>query len=260
MKTLLFIGISIISLSSFAKSSISDSDKGNGGSLNEAVSIMYLSVFDGTATKLKYFFTENEVILKSVFPEFEIQELVKKISETDIEIINDVIADAGVNADKVRTGTCVPLVALSKIECSVSYLQNESRDHKLLFAMVLNKYLGIMGIEDYSISQRITPYVIKTTSYSLMIEKATSGKYANSNHVETLPINLETFKSTPTTDKKIIDDSLSTIKKICKDQRKKIIYSEASIIEIKHSVGVCGKKEKACIKTSGTVAVRYICE
>ena len=93
-----------------------------------------------------------------------------------------------------------------------------------------------------------------------MIEKASSGKYVNSNHVETLPIILETFRSVPPTSEKIIKDSLITIKKICKDQKKKIIYSEARIWKINHSETVCGKKEKPCIKTSGTVAVRYICE
>lgn len=178
MKQLLILGLILLSAQSFARS-----DKGNGGSASEAQMIAQQAQIESVAFKIRSFFLKNEATLKSQFPEFEIQTLVKKIKTSDIRIVDEefLYDKNGVSR------TCLNFPDSSLIECKYSGIQALLNGPAPLFVLVLHEYLGLIGAEEtaptdpnivdgYSISKRIAPYVTKVNDYDLVMTSSSSPK------------------------------------------------------------------------------------
>lgn len=170
MKKLLILGILLLNVQAFA------SDKGNGGSGSESLLVGQQAQLESVALKLRSFFLKNETALKPIFPEFNIQDLAKKIKISDIRVVDETKL-----IDKYgKSRTCLNFPNSSLIECKSSGVEPLFNQPSTLFVLVLHEYLGLIGVEEtspanptmiagYSISKRIAPYVSKVNDYDLVI-------------------------------------------------------------------------------------------
>lgn len=151
---------------------------GNGGSGDESKLAAQQAVLETTAIKIKNFFNKNKKSLHTTFSEINIEELVSKIEETKIHVVEreDLIDKNGINR------TCLNFPESNLIECKSSEIDSLSSNPKALFVMVLHEILGLMQAEEtsprninvtdgYSISKRIASYVLKVNDYDLVINE-----------------------------------------------------------------------------------------
>jgi hypothetical protein len=151
-------------------------DKGNGGSGDESQMVALQAQLETVSLKIRTFFLKNEKELKKVFPEFNIQALVKTIKKSDIRIVDKKLTD---KYGKDRTCLNFPQSAL--IECKQSEIQALIDHPSAFFVLVFHEYLGLIGAEEtspndpllingYSISKKIAPFVSKVNEYNLVID------------------------------------------------------------------------------------------
>lgn len=152
-------------------------EKGNGGSATESQIAAQQAQLESVALKIRTFFLSNSDKLKSVFPEFDIQVLVKKIKTSDIRVVDeDVLIDKnGISR------TCLNFPDSSLIECKYTEMKELFDQPAALFVLVFHEYLGLIGAEEtspdnplvidgYTISKRIAVYLSKVNNYDLVIE------------------------------------------------------------------------------------------
>lgn len=177
MKHLLLMSALLLSINAFAKPSITDSDKGNGGSGSETLMVSSQVMIEDVAIKIKHFFIKNETKLSIIFPEFKVIDLVRKINETELEIVNNEFL---IDKHDIKR-TCLNFPNQAKINCSASLIEKISSNPQALFVLVLHEYLGLIGVEEtspknaqmidgYSISKRIAPYISKLSQYDLVFK------------------------------------------------------------------------------------------
>ena len=236
----------LLNLNVFAKITSHDSDKGNGGSINTAAIIQSEVMFDETVEKLKKFFTQNKIALKSVFPEFEIEEFIKTLSDAKVEIHGAHINGRG------NYGTCEVFPVESKLKCHFTFLELISRFPRGYNTLIFQLYLRLIGIQGSSdnpysgmvreLGERLELYMVKTRSERHMSEKTTSYGLENSMFVETVNANFTNMSDI--SEEKLIKNSLDMAKARCKEKRKKVTFSDAHIFN----------------KLQGKVVLRYICD
>ena len=248
MKKILIIATLLINLNVFAKISKQDSDKGNGGSITETINVLHQRNFENAGLKIRNFFINNERELQSIFPEFEIKDLVSLINSTQIEVLDKILY----NENGKRTG-CIYYPAKSKMICQTAYLVNSSYSLNGTIQAVMHEYLKALGLErdvdyltsdtsDFPISIRLLSYITQTGSSKIATDKRELDENRKSMFTESLTVNLND-NSNPSVEE-IKSVALEMTKKRCRSLNKTIIFSDAHIQSLKER----------------TVNVRYICD
>jgi hypothetical protein len=172
MKHFLVLGMALLTFSAYS------SDKGNGGSGDESSIAARQAILEGTALKIKKFFSINGGRLQEEFPEFKTLDLVTVIDNSDIRIV-----DVKELKDKHgKNRTCLNYPQSKLIECSYSEIAKIESNPQALFVLIMHEYLGLLGVEEtspqdsrlidgYSISKRIAGYVSKVNDYDLQLNK-----------------------------------------------------------------------------------------
>ena len=273
MKTSLFIISFILSVSVFSETSIPTSDSNNSTNITQLglTEFQYRIKLKNATSDLKTLFINDEENLKNIFPEFKIKDLVKKMKQIEIVIVNEDLTDK----DDVNR-TCLNFPNLSKIKCSLKELQKISDYEQSIFILILHEYLGLLGVEEtsilnpqytlgYSISNRITPYITEPSAYDLMIDKTILNQYENSiqQKIEYININRNWFgfqyRSTYPSDKDLIRKAVDNIRLTCEAKFLKIVFITSEVFDLKHGEFECGKG-RPCLESEGNVVSRYICE
>lgn len=177
MKALLLLATLFLTMQAFAKSSLSESDKGNGGSGSETLMASSQIILEDVSLKIKHFFIKNKDQLSIMFPEFKVQDLIAKINETTLEVRSDDILIDKHNIER----TCLNFPKQMVIQCSALGLDKIASQPQALFVLVLHEYLGLLGVEEtspkdaqvisgYSISRRIAPYITKIGQYDILLK------------------------------------------------------------------------------------------
>lgn len=246
-------------------------DKGNGGSGSESKLVGQQAQLESVALKLRTFFLKNEATLKPMFPEFDIQVLVKKIKISDIRVVDEskLIDKHG------RSRTCLNFSDSSLIECKSLEIEQLFDQPSALFVLVLHEYLGLIGAEEtspekptmiagYSISKRIAPFVSKVNDYDLIIpKKVVVAKDQAENRVKVINASVDTgttgLRSLSLfypSEKSLIKEAKSQVEKECLVEGKTISFQSAKVFDVSHKRS-CG--EHGCFVTEGTVVVQYTC-
>ena len=250
--SILFVFSVLMSLNSFANSSEQSKGAVNGGRFEDVGVVMTQTVFKDTVFKLRKFFVENKDNLKSVFPEFEIEDLIKKFDDAQVEIYGDTLARRP-HYGRDHESICEVFVEDSKIKCHNLFLELYSRFSPSYFIQVFQLYLQLIGVQDtrstyplaYNSTQvgaRILNYVVKTGSNNLLIERTDALELGKSMKMETINANL--LKESNISEDKLIKNSLNIAKERCKVKNKKVTFSDAHVFN----------------KSLSTVVIRYICD
>lgn len=159
---------------------------GNGGSGDESSIAARQAVLEGTALKIKKFFSVNGARLQREFPEFKVHDLVTAIERSKISVL-----DVKELKDKHRKNrSCLNYSNSNLIECKYSDVLKLEENPEALFVLIMHEYLGLLGVEEtspqdssfingYSISKRLAGYVNKVNDYDLVLVKKTSSLASN---------------------------------------------------------------------------------
>ena len=151
---------------------------GNGGSGIEADIAAQEAQIQNVALKIRLFFIKHNQTLSKVFPEFSIDDFLKKIEKTEFKIVTDeVLLDR--HGEK---RTCLNFASENKVECSLIKIKEIISSPTAIFVLTFHELLGIIGVEEtaptnphfiegYKISKRISPYVTEVSNYDLVLKK-----------------------------------------------------------------------------------------
>ncbi len=248
MKKFLILSILLISINVSAKPSMQDSDKGNGGSSNEASLVLYEELYKHVATKIKFFFINDQESLQQIFPEFMIDDLLANIDKTKIEVVTEKLFD-----DEGAEKGCLKKADTSTMICNKKWVILIYDNPKVFFISVLHDYLELMGLEknisiysnyatDFPISSRVEPYIKIGIHKDLLPYQKYLIPLKESMHMEIVSSEIGNVENM--TDKELQDKAKKISKKRCKAEKKKLTYSDARLLDIK----------------LGTVLIRYICD
>ena len=245
MKNILLVCALFINTNAFARISMVDSDKGNGGSGPEVLYVVQQVMFEDTGLKIKNFFINNESELKNVFPEFEIKALINKINETQIEIVDGDLVD-----ENGKSTPCLNYPTSSKVKCGLSYFTKLSNYPKKLIVRVMHEYLELMVDEkrisidaDFLVSKKILSYLTQVGSETLLRDVVTDFNFGEDTmFMETLTV--ARGKDSDLSEKKTTKLSQKIIKERCVNRKKKVIFSDVKILS----------------RAEGVVLLRYICD
>ncbi len=150
MKQLLFIGSLLLSLNAFSRSPTFESDEKSVDLVPkvEFLEYPYSIYIDETIDGLKIFFTNNKESIQNLYPEFKIEDLLEKIKQSKVLIVNEVLIDKN---GMIRT--CLNYPDLSVIKCSIKDLEPFFYYRESLFVILLHEFLGLTGVEENSIEK-----------------------------------------------------------------------------------------------------------
>ena len=274
MKILLLFNLLFLSFNTFADESTISLEKRVNNDVSDSQ-----EYFEDVRSNLEYFFKDNEDKLKSVYPEFKISELVKKMENAEVEFIDNdtLIDDAGV----VRT--CLNYPNLSLIKCSASLVAKFDNSRNAVYPFILNQYLELINVkkskssdetfvDGYNISKRIFPHIVNNSGSVYLIYNSLSSKrimstpgYEKKLKAEVWPYQrvsnnwfIERYTSLYPTEKRLIKKTLEKIDNDrCHEEGQKIIYKDAKAYGVFNSrISCIGDR---CPQTEGLVVVRYMC-
>ena len=271
MKTLLLTSSLLLSLSSFAKDSVTDTNSGikTKGFDVDAHKIRHHTYnINNAIEKLKALFTNDKEKLKTLFPEVNIEDLLKKMKDTKIIVVNEVLKDKS-----GATRTCLNYADLSIIKCSVIDLDESFYDYQeALHVLMLHQYLGLMGINEnskinvntklnsaYSISKRLTPYLNIPVAYDFSFDKKNLSGFENTMGQIVFESTLERRYLYPSK-KELIKQSLKFVETQCTYQGKKVTFMDARAENIERNNKVACEGVVTCFSTTAMIHARFICD
>lgn len=187
MKTLTLITCLLFSQLSMAgdtgalKEKEHENEKGNGGTISEAMLAGKEAELVQVAQKIKRFFLKYPKTMKKVFPMVKTKELVEKINVMSIDVVDQKLVDRyGI------TRSCLNFRDSDLIQCNYTELEKFKKNPGAIFVLMLHEIFGLMGIEEtsplnatyiegYKHSKAIYPYATKVEDWDLVMKKGKVG-------------------------------------------------------------------------------------